>query len=498
MPRLLPSLDEAAFLETLAPKVRGAGNLLAALPGNQIKLLVTFGSIIARTGLPGEADYAVANEWLARLTEQFHEENPACRCLALEWSVWSGTGMGDRLGRINSLARRGITPIPLDEGASLFRRLVSSPQPAVRSIVAGRFGTPPVLAIEGSRLPLRRFLEQPRIDYPGIELVSEATLTTETDPYLDDHVFRGERLFPAVMGIEAMAQVAMAVARLSEPPVFEDVRFDRPVVAPRSQSTTIRIAALRRGPGRVDVVLRSSTTGFQLDHFRATCRFDAPGLGSSGDPPLYGEPRGNGRPLPIDPDSDLYGQLLFQEGRFRRLDCYRWLRATGCVAEIRGGQYETWFGHYLSPELVLGDPATRDAAIHAISACIPQAVVLPVGVERIVRDTSPIAGRCVVRARERADHGDLLIFDVEITNDEGHVFERWDGLTLRVVERTGPRSNWPEPLLGPYLERCVREILPGSSIVVEVERDGGVERRARSDRAFSASARPVRGDHAAP
>ena len=31
-------------------------------------------SIIARTGMPGEADYGLANEWLTRSTEQFHEE----------------------------------------------------------------------------------------------------------------------------------------------------------------------------------------------------------------------------------------------------------------------------------------------------------------------------------------------------------------------------------------------------------------------------------------
>ncbi len=484
VPCLLGSLDEAAFLQTLAPKVGGARNLLAALPGDQIKLLVTFGSIIARTGLPGEADYAVANESLARLTEQFQEKYPACRCLALEWSVWAGVGMGDRLGRIDSLARQGITPIPLEEGVSLFRRLVASPQPAVRLVVAGRFGTPPALAIEGSELPLLRFLEQPQVDYPGLELVADATLATENDPYLDDHVFRGERLFPAVMGLEAMAQVAMAVLRLAEPPVFEDVRFDRPVVVPRGQSTTIRIAALVRQPGCVDVVLRSANTAFQLDHFRATCRFGAAAVSSRGAAVPDLEPGGEWLPVSVDPESELYGRLLFQDGRFRRLHRYRWLRATGCVAEIGGGEPVEWFGRYLPAEMVLGDPGARDAAIHAIQACIPQAIVLPIGVDRIVRGLSPMAGPCLVSARERADRGDLLIFDVEITDDKGDVFERWDGLKLRVVERLELGSAWPEPLLGPYLERWVRAVLPGSRVAVEVEWDSRAERRARSDRVF--------------
>ncbi len=211
-PRLLESLDEAAFRRTLAPKLTGLDNLLAAVRTDRLKLLVTFGSIIARTGMRGEADYGVANEWLTRATERFQRDHPACRCLALEWSVWSGIGMGDRLRRVDSLTRQGIEPIPPDAGISVFRQLVAGSVPSVPVVVAGRFGVPPALAIAGVELPLLRFLERPRVDYPGIELVVDADLGTDSDPYVDEHVFRGERLFPAVMALEAMAQVAMAVA----------------------------------------------------------------------------------------------------------------------------------------------------------------------------------------------------------------------------------------------------------------------------------------------
>jgi hypothetical protein len=38
--------------------------------------------------------------------------------------------------------------------------------------------------------------------------------------------------------------------------------------------------------------------------------------------------------VPIEPDVDLYGRILFQKGRFRRLKGYRRLRAAGCVAAI--------------------------------------------------------------------------------------------------------------------------------------------------------------------
>ena len=352
VPCLIGSLDEAAFLRTLAPKLGGLRNLLAAVRPDRLKLLVSFGSIIARTGMPGEADYGLANEWLTRLTERFHREHPGCRCLSLEWSVWSGVGMGDRLGRVDSLARRGIEPIPVDAGIAMFRRLICSDLPAVPAIAAGRFGIPPALAIEGGDLPLLRFLERPRVDYPGIELVVNADLTTETDLYLDEHVFRGDRLFPAVMGLEAMAQAAMAVLRTDEPPVFEDLKFDYPILlaARAGEKTTIRLAALSTTPGRVDVVLRTAATGFLVDHFRAVCRFGGVPAGPADDrdppddrredrPAIGLDPAGRPlrqAPVPVGPVPPPVGLSAAPVHGVRGRD--RWGRAGGLVPSILARQ----------------------------------------------------------------------------------------------------------------------------------------------------------------
>src|SRR5205085_3948642 len=125
-------------------------------------------------------------------------------------------------------------------------------------------------------LPFLRFLERPRLYYPGVELIVESELSTQTDPYLEDHVLAGDRIFPAVIGLEAMAQVAMALSEREEPPVFEDVRFNHAVVVPGDSAMAISVAALERGPGLIEVVLRSEATGYQVDHFRAVCRFAGP------------------------------------------------------------------------------------------------------------------------------------------------------------------------------------------------------------------------------
>src|SRR5262249_32090709 len=149
---------------------------------------------------------------------------------------------------------------------------------------------------------------------------------------LDDHVFEGVRLFPAVMGLEAMAQAAMAITGATSPPRFENVRFDRPVAVPDT-GQTIRVAALIRKPGVVDVTLRCRETGFEVDHFRAAgvmpeAEDAVPATSSNGRHAVVagrpaapsGEPAVAADraaapalepPVALDPSRDLYSTILF-------------------------------------------------------------------------------------------------------------------------------------------------------------------------------------------
>ncbi len=466
VPCLIENLNSEAFSETLAPKIQGAQNLLAAINPDRLRLFITFSSIIARTGLPGEAHYGLANEWLTRLTEHWQTAHPHCRCLAIEWSVWSGVGMGARLGTVDELARRGITPIPVEKGLDALRRLLCRKSANVAAVVMGRLRDMPTLKVERPELPFLRFLEKPRVYYPRIELVVDAELSTATDPYLDDHIFRGERLLPAVMGMEAMAQVFMALAETNEPPVFEQVRFERPVVVGEGAANTIRVAALVRAPGCVEIVLRSSETGFQVDHFRAVCRVE-----SAPSESRHAARSSIDTRVIVDPEHDLYGRVLFHRGRFRRLREYRALKATECSAEIMPDGTTNWFGRYLPGGLVLGDPGARDAAIHAVQACVPQITLLPVGVERITGSLNGQVGELFVHAQEREHFANGFVYDVELTDTEGRVRERWERLHLRAISGTDFKGPWPEGLLTPYVERCLLELVPGAGVSVAFERD---------------------------
>lgn len=472
-PQLLKTLDEEMFSKTLAAKIQGARNLLAAVKPEKLKLFISFGSLIARTGLRGEADYAVANELLGRVTEEWQASHPDCRCLNIEWSIWSGVGMGQRLGAVETLTRQGITPITVDQGVQILLDLLTRRLPAVSVVVTGRFGQVPTARLENRELPLLRFLERPVVHYPGIELVVDIELYADSDPYLLDHQYQGRRLFPAVMGLEAMAQVAKALAARQETPVFENVKFDRPIIVPDNGPLTIRIAGLARGSDQNEVVIRSEETGFQADHFSAICKFPSSGAAGEGewrqqaDRPLRPPPADA---LSLDPDQSLYGRVLFQSGRFKRVRRYRSLRAKQAVAEIDSQIPSIWFGRYLPAELVLDDAGARDAAIHSIQASIPHATLLPVGVDRIEIKRPYSNAVLLANSRQRERHGDTFIYDLEITDQDGLVCERWAGLRLRRVSEIELPDQWNEVLLAAYIERRVEEVLnllePSPSVVV--------------------------------
>ncbi len=452
-PMRLDQIKAQDLRQTLGTKVDGLGNVLSNINPAKLRLLLTFGSIIARTGLHGEAHYGLANEFLNLIVERWQAEHAHCRCLNLEWSVWAGIGMGQRLGVLDSLVRQGITPIPLDDALEYLQTMLAWKGAPSSAIIAGRFGSLPTLKFEQPELPLLRFLERTRMYHPGIELITEAELGTDADPYVVEHAFQGEQLLPAVMGMEAIAQVAQVLEQSELLPGFHDLRFEHPIVIPPDRTVTVRLAALRRKPGLVSVAVRCSSTGFKIDHFSGDCVF---GNNEMADRASTWPGTASNHAL-VDGKS-LYERILFHRGRFRRVEGYESLHSRKSIARLNGPSQSPWFARHLPSELVLGDSASRDAALHSIQACIPHRTILPVGIDRIVPGIEWTRGPSFVHGVERGSNGDNFTYDVSITDAAGKLCEQWFGLQLRAVAPIPTRDPWPPALLVPYLERKLAAI----------------------------------------
>ena len=494
-PKRLTDLDAETARRTMAPKVTGLQQALAVL-GPQLRRLVTFGSIIGRIGLEGEAHYALANAIQSAATEQWQSEGSGRSALAVEWTLWGGVGMGERLGTVERLGARGVDAISVDDALDAFDRLIGDGATGAVA-VTGRFGPPPQLSLGSTDLPMLRFVDEPKIHFPGVELVVETELSRGRDPYLDDHIVGGRALLPGVVGLEAMAQVASALTPLAARIAVQDVGFDRAIYV--ADATRVRIAALQVDQATTEVLLRAEDDGFAMPCMRATFVAPPSRIRSS-----YAMRRGDRRSCA--PARALYGPLFFNGGRFRRIEHFELATSRRVVARFGTAAESRWFGAYQPQGLVLGDPATTDAALHALQVAIPHRRVLPVSVARIEFDTT--AGPAVaVSAIETAVRRNLYTFDLVITDAEGRVAQRWTNAVFRAVDSTAIDDVLAAgPMLAAcYLERVARETLGDDTIAVSLACEPGSTRQSRRETALArlglnglidrrADGRPVRVD----
>jgi NAD(P)-dependent dehydrogenase (short-subunit alcohol dehydrogenase family)/acyl-CoA thioesterase FadM/3-hydroxymyristoyl/3-hydroxydecanoyl-(acyl carrier protein) dehydratase len=446
-PRRLGQADTDEVLAEVAPKLLGAQHLCAALSAAPPKLFIGLTSVLGVTGLPGSGWYAFSNEALDLVLRQFAAAHGTA-VLSIAFSVWGEIGMGARLDRVAALRRRGIEPIPTEEGVRRFLRLFHCDPGHRQVVVTGNLGglatwPAPFLAA----LPGLRFVERVIAGRSGIELFARTRLTFERDPYLKDHVFNGSPLFPAVFGLEAMAQAAAALVGEPAPAVvrFEDVRLERPIVVDSPAGTEIELRASAReeeagGEQHVRVQIRSEQTGFAVDHFAATLVL---GTLQPGPPvPLPNSPQ----PLPIDPQTELYGDLLFQGPLFQKIEQVLELVDDHAVLAARPGSEGSpdWRACGAGPEgrFLLGDPFLRDALLQTGQLTIPRQVCLPRSIERIERFAQPAraAGRTFLFAPSKVRRGDEVVTEVFSADEHGRVLEKITGYHLHTIRE---RPEYP-------------------------------------------------------
>lgn len=474
-PMRLGAVTGEVLERTLAPKVQGLRNVLAAT-GAGLTRIYAFGSIIGCLGLEGEAHYAIANAWQSAILSDFASAQPHVLALAIEWSVWDGVGMGDRLGVVARLESSGVDALPVDEGVDAFLRLVT--QNAEGAVVAtSRFGPPPDLDIGDEALEPTRFIDRKLIHFPSVELVVETDLWLGRDPYLGDHRIADEMTMPGVMALEAMAQAVRQLrprdAALGE---ISEVRFFAAMVVPEGGALGLRVCALSRPDGSIAACIRAGDDGFV--GVKASAVFGAPQAPRSA--PARLPAAAPGQDPPLFDAAPLYGPLFFHGRRFRRLASFRRATSREVVADLAPPPDAGWFGALDLQTLVLGDPGARDAALHALMAAVPYREVVPIAVEQIVLRAGGPAAR--VRARETwAGEGEYL-FDIELEDAEGAVTEYWRGARFRAVGRLEVESVLAAApqLAAAYLERLAREALQDQSVLVALG-DGpiGADQRRR-------------------
>ncbi len=412
----VPVLDiaDAAVRSDPASQVGVLAALAGSVPHGQLKLIISTGTVAGRYGLAGAGLHALGCGALASCAAELAATRPGCQTLHVDLPAWSTQGLGQSPGLAAQLAAADTPALDVSAASRMLLKILTTPDMPARLALHGRVGglasrRPPVITageLVLAGLPRGgRFLREVAVHYPGIELICTARLSVASDLFLADYRIDGLPELPPVLALEALAQVASVLAGQ---PVRQagDVTLRSPVLVPLAGETTVRICAQRDG-NSITAVLRSSDSSYRIDHARAVFQCGQPEEWAAA-APVSGPPRLAAAMTGLVDGTELYGQVCFQSGRFRRIALLPEVTARSGRAIARGDDHQPWFasGNGLSDTgFLLGSPGLSDAMLQLLQACVPHRRVQPAGCELVQFSGRDEYGPVEIRAvaeRDRA------------------------------------------------------------------------------------------------
>ena len=243
------------FRSVYTPKALGGIYLLNALPKST--KFISMGSIAGRFGNPGQADYAAANDALARLCSGHPN------ALHIDWSAWDGIGMATRGGMSFALQQRGIKLLQAQPCAELTVSLIQENW-SNEIIVTDQLGT-------FDRPSCEPLID--RVQIWGDHQRCFVELNLENAPWLKDHSINARPVLPGVIGLEIMVNAAKHIWPGTRFCGASSVEYDTPIKLFDTISLEVRTKPIRKGV--VSCTMYSHRTlangkNKETEHFRAT------------------------------------------------------------------------------------------------------------------------------------------------------------------------------------------------------------------------------------
>lgn len=166
-------------------KALGLASLLAGTASDPLRLVALFSSVVARSGNPGQADYAMANEVLNRVArDEARRRGPSCVVKSINWGAWAAGMMTPELRAL--FRKRGITLLSLDEGAERFVAEILAETSGETELILG--DDPKKLAMAGAGADAK--------------VVLDLAVGVKAYPCLLDHRIKGKVVVPAALAAE--------------------------------------------------------------------------------------------------------------------------------------------------------------------------------------------------------------------------------------------------------------------------------------------------------
>jgi len=317
--RLIIDKTGEQFEKVFDTKVKGFNALLEAVKNNDLKFIVIFSSITARSGNIGQADYAVANEVLNKIAQQESLARPECRTVSINWGPWDGGMVTEALKR--EFAAKGIGLIPVDKGAeSMIRELSLDPDSPVEVVIGADF-----------------ISEQDNSDHTEeLSLTFKQEVDMQNFPVLQSHMLDGKAVVPFALMAEWFGHGALH----ANPGLFLHGLDDMRLLNGIKLENDTKMIRLMTGSVHkngamfeLNVELKDGIkeNGKDLVHSRARAILTS---GFSVRPPDYIKSERNGERDYNRTIDDVYEQVLFHGDKLHGLKKIVSISSSGIVAEV--------------------------------------------------------------------------------------------------------------------------------------------------------------------
>jgi NAD(P)-dependent dehydrogenase (short-subunit alcohol dehydrogenase family) len=364
--RLIVDKTVEQFRQVYDTKVEGLKNLLAATQSDNLRHLVLFSSVSARTGNTGQCDYAMANEALNKMARIEALRRPVCRVTAINWGPWDGGMVTPTLKK--AFSEKNFQLIPIETGARLMTAEMENADPGPVEVLIGSMLTDD--ADDGLADATERTMA----------LLERRELDLKRYPVLAHHIIGGKPVVPFALITEWIGHGA-----LKENPGYslhgiDDLRLLSGIRIEQEKKLVRLMAGKARKTGKtwqVDVELRNGVKhGRDVIHTRARAllvdRFPAA-------PIFAGNGKNGSRAYPRDLDA-IYGPILFHGDHLRAIKAIDNYSDHGMTARLTGApKPEAWMQDPIQGRW-MADPMVLDGAFQmAIVWCFEQSgkVCLP-------------------------------------------------------------------------------------------------------------------------
>lgn len=385
---------DAQFDQVFDTKVEGLRVLLEATQDDPLKLLCVFSSVSARCGNTGQADYAMANEILAKVAWAESRRRPGLVAKSLGWGPWQGGMVTPQLR--DRFAALGVPMIPLIEGAQMFAAEMSGGQHAQVELVLGGEPRPEALLFDGASERVQEL---------------EVSVARNSHAYLEGHAINGQPVLPLALAAEWLSRAARSFRPGLPQAALHDIKVLK----------GIRLGGFENGGDRfvIQAMPLPAEHGVQMQmlirdakgHANYSARVELLPEANHSDQAFAA--------LVLEPwtGQPLYQDLLFHRGSFELIEQLDGVSDQGISATLRGVSHAGWNGE--SWQL---DVAALDAGLQ-MAVLFGQRMLggpnLPTGIDQIRTFGLPVDGLLNATAYRRTLGPSSVTTDIVFTDDCG-------------------------------------------------------------------------------